>query len=96
MLILILAPRHIERSPVIIKELKNIGCEVVLRSNHIDNDDSDLWLLDSTGELQSLYNDADIVFIFNSKPLIRSLPSSIISCIVPIILISIFNSLKPK
>ena len=65
-LILILAPRHIERSPVIIKELKNIGCEVVLRSNHIANDHSDLWLLDSTGELQSLYNDADIVFIGKS------------------------------
>ena len=65
-IILILAPRHIERSSVIIKELKNIGCEVVLRSHHIDDEDIDLWLLDSTGELQSLYNDADIVFIGKS------------------------------
>ena len=63
---MILAPRHIERSPVIIKELKSIGCEVVLRSNHKENEDIDLWLLDSTGELQSLYNDADIVFIGKS------------------------------
>ena len=65
-LILILAPRHIERSPVIIKELNNNGCEVVLRSNHTNNEDIDIWLLDSTGELQSLYNDADIVFIGKS------------------------------
>ena len=65
-LILILVPRHIERSPVIIKELKNIGCEVVLRSNPINNEDINIWLLDSTGELQSLYNDTDIVFVGKS------------------------------
>lgn len=65
-LILILVPRHIERSPDIIKELKNIGCEVVLRSNSINNEYIDIWLLDSTGELQSLYNDADIVFVGKS------------------------------
>jgi len=55
-LMLVLAPRHVERTPEVLKEIDQCGLSVVQRST----------LLDSTGELTSFYPHADIIFIGKS------------------------------
>ena len=80
-LVLLIAPRHVERTPAILKELAAIGVHPVLRSNlsvtstaqdstrnsTVDSGLSTfLVLLDSTGELRQWYSLATVVFIGKS------------------------------
>lgn len=64
---LFIAPRHAERAASLVKELKKYDVRVVRRSqveNLREGDlDPDVLLLDTTGELKSLYTIADVVFI---------------------------------
>lgn len=67
---LLIAPRHVERVPAIQAELRGLGAEPVLRSslsqaNSTLNPGSPI-LLDTIGELRSVYAAADLVFIGKS------------------------------
>ena len=67
---LIIAPRHIERANTIIEELNQKGVATVRRSTLSDTrtaiDPSAVLLLDTIGELRTVYAAADIVFIGKS------------------------------
>ena len=65
-LLLILAPRHVERAREIQRGLEQLGLRVVLRSNVSDASSADCLIVDSTGELQNWYGVADVVFIGKS------------------------------
>ena len=69
-LILVLAPRHIERCPALQTVLHERGFSVLLRSNPIDQGDilqpGQILLVDTLGELVSLYRAANLVFVGGS------------------------------
>ncbi len=67
-LILVLAPRHLERVSHVGQELSALGIRFVRRSqyNGSDLEDAEVLLLDTLGELSSAYQWADIVFIGKS------------------------------
>jgi 3-deoxy-D-manno-octulosonic-acid transferase len=66
-LLLILAPRHTERTAEIQRELEAIGFHVALRSQLPVLDPSlDCLLIDSTGELRDWYGVATLAFIGKS------------------------------
>src|SRR5256714_4552500 len=66
-LLLVLAPRHTERTAEIVSELEGIGFHVALRSQLPASDPFlDCLLIDSTGELRDWYGVATIVFIGKS------------------------------
>lgn len=67
-LILIIAPRHVERCSYISKLIKKNKFNVI-RNSDLEKKDlgkNDILLLDTTGDLLSVYNDVDIVFIGKS------------------------------
>jgi 3-deoxy-D-manno-octulosonic-acid transferase len=60
---LIIAPRHIERTPSIEKLLKNRNMDYQLRTTIADNNPrSKILILDTIGELQATYSIASVVF----------------------------------
>ena len=66
-LLLVLAPRHTERTAEIVRELEGIGFQVALRSQLPAPDPFlDCVLIDSTGELRDWYGVATIAFIGKS------------------------------
>lgn len=68
-LVLLIAPRHVERTPTILRELAALGVHPMLRSTlpiaPLDDGLSTL-LLDSTGELREWYALATVVFVGKS------------------------------
>ena len=67
-LILIIAPRHIERMPDIEKLIKSFQYKIIKRSDYLNFKiyDNEVLLIDSTGELNSIFNEIDISFIGKS------------------------------
>ena len=68
-LFLIIAPRHVERTPEIRADLESLGLRVATRArptNQTAGGPPDLLLLDTTGELRDWYALATVVFIGKS------------------------------
>jgi 3-deoxy-D-manno-octulosonic-acid transferase len=65
-LLLAIVPRHIERTPAILKELAAFPLKVVCRSNLDRAPKPDLLLIDTTGELRAWYALATVAFIGKS------------------------------
>jgi 3-deoxy-D-manno-octulosonic-acid transferase len=66
-LLLIIAPRHVERAAEIRATLEKLGLRVVQRSEQWGADrEFDCLLLDTTGELRSWYAAATVVFMGKS------------------------------
>ena len=67
-LVLLLAPRHVERTPQIVAALRARGLKVALRSAAKPESEAepDCLLLDTTGELRMWYAVATVVFIGKS------------------------------
>src|SRR2546421_9517453 len=66
-LLLVLAPRHTERTAEVVSELEGIGFHVALRSQLPASDPFlDCLLIDSTGELRHWYSVATLAFIGKS------------------------------
>jgi len=71
-LVLLLAPRHVERVPAIIEQLKPRVGKIVRRSTIKERpailpaSPPDVFLIDTTGELKHFYAHADIIFIGKS------------------------------
>lgn len=63
---IVIAPRHIDRIAAIMDELKQHGFTVSLRSHLHEGKPSSFILLDTIGELKTIYAAADIVFIGKS------------------------------
>jgi 3-deoxy-D-manno-octulosonic-acid transferase len=63
---LILAPRHIERSEGLLRQLKKDGLTVVLSTLRKEGSGPDLQVLNQLGVLKNLYKIADLVFMGGS------------------------------
>lgn len=63
---LILAPRHIERSPKLAEEIGRLGVGVRLASDSSVRRDSEVLILNQLGILRELYQLADVVFMGGS------------------------------
>lgn len=65
-LFLILVPRHVERSPDILRELSDSGLSVACRRGPSTGKKADVLLVDTTGELRDWYAVATVVFVGKS------------------------------
>ena len=65
-LLLIIAPRHVERTRDISAKLRLLGLRIALRSDAMPVESTDCVLLDTTGELRDWYSVATVVFIGKS------------------------------
>ena len=66
-LFLIVAPRHVERSPAVRTDLETLGLRVCNRTNAArPRNKPDVLLLDTTGELRDWYTVATLVFVGKS------------------------------
>jgi 3-deoxy-D-manno-octulosonic-acid transferase len=65
-LMLVIAPRHVERTNDIEHEFIELGLQVCRRTSTKPANAGAVMLLDTTGELSGLYADADIVFVGKS------------------------------
>lgn len=65
-LVMMIAPRHMERAHDIRKRLERFSLRTILRSELRGNDPSECVVLDSTGELRDWYGVATLVFIGKS------------------------------
>lgn len=70
-LVLVLAPRHAERTPQVLKEIQEHAMKVVRRTELKDPSATararpQVFLLDTTGELKNFYACADVIFIGKS------------------------------
>ena len=63
---LILAPRHVERVPVLLRELKHRGLRILRRTELPAQTGWDILLLDTTGELKDWYSLATLAFVGKS------------------------------
>jgi 3-deoxy-D-manno-octulosonic-acid transferase len=63
---LLIAPRHVERTPEIFAGLDNRGFRVARRTQNPSAPPPDVLLVDTTGELRDWYAWADVVFIGKS------------------------------
>lgn len=63
---LLIAPRHVERTPEISQRLAALGWSIARRSDSPTGDAPDIMLIDTTGELRDWYACADVVFIGKS------------------------------
>lgn len=63
---LLVAPRHVERTPEILSRIGASEFRVGLRSRSPSNPAPDILLIDTTGELRDWYACADIVFVGKS------------------------------
>jgi 3-deoxy-D-manno-octulosonic-acid transferase len=64
-LFLILVPRHVERTPEVVADLRDLGLRIVLRSEVSDRP-ADVLIVNTTGELRGWYHLATVVFIGKS------------------------------
>lgn len=65
--LLILAPRYPDRCKKLSEEFKNGGMKVAIRSNRDEiNDSTDIYLVDTLGELNTFFNEAALVFVGGS------------------------------
>jgi len=67
-LILIIAPRHIERVSDIEKLIKSYGYKIIKRNDNINQKmfKDEVLLINSTGEINSIFNEIDIAYIGKS------------------------------
>ncbi|MFH0909439.1 MAG: 3-deoxy-D-manno-octulosonic acid transferase [bacterium] len=67
-LTLVLAPRHVERAPAVLADIRDRGLSVARRTDIKDPlpRRPDVLLLDTTGELKDFYACADVIFIGKS------------------------------
>ncbi len=67
-LLVILVPRHVERTPAIVRELESLGLQVCRRSHlpHSPPSRCDVLIVDTTGELRDWYELATVVFVGKS------------------------------
>ena len=65
-LFLILVPRHVERIPEILDEIKPFGLKVALRSRPENNTAADCLIVDTTGELRDWYHLGTVIFVGKS------------------------------
>lgn len=70
-LVLVLAPRHVERTAEVLKEIKDSHMSVVRRSELVNPEHEvrarpQVFLLDTTGELKNFYACADVIFVGKS------------------------------
>ncbi len=65
-LVLVLAPRHVERAPQVIEEIERRGLKYVCRSRPVADAGAEVYLLDTTGELKNFYSCADVIFVGKS------------------------------
>jgi 3-deoxy-D-manno-octulosonic-acid transferase len=65
-LLLIMAPRHVERTRDISAKLRLLGLRITLRSDAMPVESTDCLLLDTTGELRDWYSVATVVFVGKS------------------------------
>ena len=63
---LLIAPRHVERTPEILARLDSRGFRVARRTQSPTTPPPDVLLIDTTGELRDWYACADVVFIGKS------------------------------
>ncbi len=63
---LILAPRHVERVPALLRELKPLGLRILRRTELPVQAEWDILLLDTTGELKDWYSLASLAFVGKS------------------------------
>lgn len=63
---LLIAPRHIERTPRLLEQLAATGFHIGRRTAPDANPSPDILLIDTTGELRDWYACADLVFIGKS------------------------------
>jgi 3-deoxy-D-manno-octulosonic-acid transferase len=67
-LFLILVPRHVERTPDVIADLRPLALDIALRTEFDDahGADVDCLIVDTTGELRDWYQIASVVFVGKS------------------------------
>ena len=65
-LFLILVPRHVERTPEIVEELKPLGLNIALRTKIENGAKPDCLIVDTTGELRDWYHVGSVIFIGKS------------------------------
>ncbi len=65
-LVLLLAPRHAERSEDVVSEIKRRGLNYARRTAANGTTRPDIFLLDTTGELKNFFACADVIFIGKS------------------------------
>jgi 3-deoxy-D-manno-octulosonic-acid transferase len=70
-LVLVLAPRHVERTETVLREIKDSHLSVVRRSELVNPETTararpQVFLLDTTGELKNFYACADVIFVGKS------------------------------
>ena len=65
-LFLILVPRHVERTPAILEELKPLGMNIALRTQTAKGGKPDCLIVDTTGELRDWHHMGDVIFIGKS------------------------------
>jgi 3-deoxy-D-manno-octulosonic-acid transferase len=63
---LLLAPRHVERVPALLRELAPLGMRILKRTELPVQTDWDILLLDTTGELRDWYSLATLAFVGKS------------------------------
>ncbi len=63
---LLLAPRHVERVPALVRELKPLGLRLLRRTELPVQADWDILLLDTTGELKDWYSLATLAVVGKS------------------------------
>jgi len=64
-LFLIVVPRHVERTPEVLADLRPLGLRVALRSE-VSDSPADVLIVNTTGELRDWYHLATVVFIGKS------------------------------
>jgi len=65
--LLVIAPRHPDRTESILQKLKPLNLNIAVRSNNDEiTDQTDLYLADTLGELKSFIKNAEVVFMAGS------------------------------
>ena len=65
--LLVLAPRYPDRCKALSQQFKNKNLQVALRSQHDEiNETTDIYIVDTLGELALFYNEAALVFVGGS------------------------------
>ena len=65
--LLVLAPRYPERCETLSQQLKQNGFNIAIRSQHdAINNDTDIYIIDTLGELDIFFNEAALVFVGGS------------------------------
>ena len=69
-LMLVMVPRHVERSPEVVREMEKRGLKFVRRSEIPEGNNAvgkpDVLLVDTTGELMNFYTCATVIFVGKS------------------------------